>query len=91
MANWTHTLPIKHLITEDDSPENVKFVSKELHRLLEEFRLKEYPDDEELEQISDEFHTLGYVEEQPTGRWFNNVLGELYDWGDDDHRLWLGL
>ena len=91
MANWKHRLEINDLLTEDDSPEAVKVAATKLHAMLEEFRLAHYPDDDEIEEISDNFHTLAYVDEQPSCREFNFILNELYDWGDAGHRLWCGI
>lgn len=91
VANWKHRLPVKDLLTEDDSPEATKIAATLLHTMLEEFRLAHYPEDDDIEVISDQFHTLAYVDEQPSCREFNLILSELYDWADVGHRLWCGL
>lgn len=89
MTNWKHTLKLKELFSENEDPETVRSVAREAYSRVEAFRAAYYPDDIELEEISDNFHTLGFVDERPECRHFNAALGELYDWGDDGHRLWV--
>lgn len=45
--------------------------------------------DEELEELSMEFEDLA-TEVTADVDDFDDLLSRLYDWGDSDHRLWVG-
>jgi len=89
---WRHKLRLKDLLGEDTSSEATMVAAKGMHERLEAFRFAFYPDDDDLDAISDEFHTIGFVD-GPAGvasaDEFNGVLHMLYDWADADRRLWI--
>jgi hypothetical protein len=89
---WRHKLKLKDLLGEDTSHQATAEAAVEMHKRLEEFRFAWFPDDDEIEAISDEFHTIGYVD-GPAGKAsadeFNGVMHMLYDWADTDRRLWI--
>lgn len=96
MPIWKHTLKLKDILGEDVSNQAVGFAAKTMHERLEKARLSaplnrpEF-DPAELEAISDEFHTIAFVDApagNATDTYFNQVLAALYDWADE-HRVWI--
>lgn len=89
---WKHRLQLKDLLTEEYDSAAVEAAAKGMYERLETFRLANYPQDEEIEQLSDEFHTIAYID-GPAGvadvEEFNRILNFLYDWADTDRRLWV--
>jgi len=65
----------------------VKEAAQKAHQWLEAFRTGDLAaalniDTGELEWISDEFHTLGFADDEPRCSEFDAVLERLYDWAD---------
>lgn len=89
---WDHRLELKDLLTEDDSHDAVVVAAKEMHERLEKFRIEYYPNDDDLAQISDEFHTIAFID-GPAGSAdaikFDHIMDYLYDWCDQDKRVWV--
>lgn len=93
--SWQHRLKLKDVLDVDDedlTPEVVAKSAETIHLRLEAFRLEHFPSDDDLAQISDEFHTIAFID-GPEGvadlLEFNAVLDSLYDWADFDRRLWV--
>ena len=82
---------IKSLLTEEQDSAAVARVACALQ--LERLRLRScggrWADDAEVEQVSDEFHTIGFVDgaENADLDYFNRVLDGLYDWADAERVL----
>lgn len=91
LAQWQHRLKLSDLLDNDDpTREQVGEVARQVHQRLEDFRLTYFGKDDVLDQISDEFHTIGYVDRDDADLIeFNMVLDDLYDWADRDKRLWI--
>lgn len=89
---WQHRLQLKDLLGEEIDSKAVELAATGMHERLEKFRLEHYPKDDELEQISDEFHTIAFID-GPAGAAdvaeFNSVMNYLYDWADTGRRLWI--
>jgi hypothetical protein len=89
---WRKTIRLKHLLGDDDSPENARKVAGQVAAILK--RQREYvpPEtrefDDEFSEIADE---LGELSETLDGGCadFNAILSVLYDWADDE-RVWIG-
>lgn len=92
MRPWKHRLKLKDLLGEDTSPQATEEAAKAMHERLEAFRSEHFPNDDEIEQISDEFHTIAFID-GPKGEadadYFNAVMNSLYDWADAGSRLWI--
>jgi hypothetical protein len=83
MANWKYTIDIadawKEARANKMSVQTLsKILSKEIGKLLTK---KSLVDDTELQDIQIEFDGLSEDKESDWND-FNNVMGELYDWGD---------
>lgn len=93
MAVWHATLHLKDILSDDVSYEGVRAAARAMHERLEAARVKEPLvqdrfDPDELEQVSDEFHTIGFVDAEPDLHYFNSVMASLYDWADRV-RVWV--
>ncbi len=83
---WTTTVNIKPLIGTDTSEEGAKRAGDLISSLLS-LRLlvkDHYATDQTLRNIIDGLAAVENTEE------FNGVLGDLYDWADENS-VWLGL
>lgn len=101
-SGWRCELKIKQYIDqteEAEEPDNIKMTATRLYLELEVFRINAFegkwnPDindnyeSREIEMISDQFHTIGFVDEVPSLKEFNNLLDSLYDWADYE-RVWI--
>lgn len=89
---WRHTLRLKDLLGEEDDSEATAEAAKGMHERLEAFRLRYYQGDDEIAEISDEFHTIAFID-GPAGvadvDHFNTVMNGLYDWADTGRKLWV--
>ena len=85
-VDWKRTIKLKDLLTDDETDAGVQAAAIEVHSRLEDWRKEHYPDDFDLEEISDEFHSVWYCDDDPGDRlaWFNSVLWNFYDWADDN-------
>lgn len=87
---WRTAWNLKDQISEDDSPAATASAARIIHQRLEKYRMKSWngrwAEDDEIEQISDEFHTIGFVDgdEDADAGHFNVVLNGLYDWADEE-------
>lgn len=93
MTRWVHHLKLKDIldVDEDDlSSPTTANAARLMHQRLEEFRLAEYPSDDDIAGISDEFHTIGFVDGDEAARIdeFNHVMNGLYDWADAE-KVWI--
>lgn len=96
MAAWRSRIQLKHLLDDDDlSEENVRHIACSFHKRLEAWRTRRARsrcpgrfDLDELESISDEFHSIAVMTDGGDHTWFNNVLAALYDWADAQ-RVWI--
>jgi hypothetical protein len=95
-TGWKHRLKLKDIIDKDDEPESyssetVAACAKEMHERLEAFRLKHFKNDDEIESVSDQFHTIAFID-GPAGvadvAEFDAIMNELYDWADAV-RVWI--
>jgi hypothetical protein len=105
MPIWNCTFEVKDLLSEDDSPAEVRRVALVIHERMEKEkarvqrailageRLVHNPDAmRRYADVSDEFHSVAVVTADMDGGdvdWFNGVMDELYDWADD-FRVWIG-
>jgi len=90
-AGWIINWHLRPLITDNqDATDSVTVATKarHLHERLEKLRRVScggrWSDDDEIAQVSDEFHTIGYVDRDEGAEcsYFNRVLESLYDWAD---------
>ena len=92
MRGWQHHLQLKDVLDHDDvTPAVVASAAEEIYGRLEKFRLEHYPKDDDLDSISDHFHTIAIIDgpENADVVEFNTVMNALYDWADFDKRLWV--
>lgn len=91
---WRCELKVKDLLDDQTGSPAVAAAARTLHERLEKFRAEAFggrwAKDDEIEQISDEFHTIGFVDGDAAADCdhFNAVLNGLYDWADDE-RVWV--
>jgi uncharacterized protein (DUF1786 family) len=92
-SGWRTSFHVKDLLGDEDSPAVTAMAARTLHERLEKYRIEAFngmwAEDDEIEQISDEFHTIGFVDgdENADAGHFNVVLDGLYDWADDQRVL----
>jgi hypothetical protein len=92
-SGWRVRWALKDLLVEEEDSATVARVARTMHERLEKLRVESWDgrwkDDEEIEQISDEFHTIGFVDgdESADVGHFNLVLDGLYDWADAERVL----
>lgn len=85
---WITTWQLKGLLGDEDDSATVARVARAMHERLERYRMEScggrWAADEEVAQISDEFHTIGFVDGDASAdaEYFNLVLNSLYDWAD---------
>jgi FMN phosphatase YigB (HAD superfamily) len=83
MPKWEKTLEVKDLWEKYENDEiNIEDLSKQVAKRLETL----YPGDDrwmDIQDFIDRFECVEDVEE------FDDILDELYDWGDNGHRLWI--
>jgi len=83
MANWKNKVDISSLLTdyEDDDLAPREFAHKVADK-LDALNIQ----DEDFQEIIQNFR---YINEFDSEEDAINVLSDLYDWGDVDHRLWV--
>ena len=93
MPEWKRTIELKQFLSGRTDPATQREAAQRIHEALEADRLRRCPDDEDVEQISDEFHTITIASDSDLddgcARWFNSLLESLYDWADTE-RVWIG-
>lgn len=101
MNNWKNKLNLSDIWQSGDVPESeVHLVGKEIAVRLR-MVYPDYEDDEVLYEIITAFKNLLSLEEYNSdGSWadaytpyddFNARMSDLYDWADEDKRLWIQL
>lgn len=93
MPVWKHRIQLKDVLGDDDSPEGTRAAARVMHvRLERALATAPLSSDEfdplELAGISDEFHSLGFVDHSPSVHDFNAAMNALYDWADAV-RVWV--
>lgn len=97
MIRWQHKLTLKDLFTEEEDAATVRRVAGVAYQRLELFRVEYYPCTDQTEpnsaaadlrDLTEELETISNAPDAGVD-WFNNIMDELYDWGDSGHRLWI--
>ena len=84
MANWKHEIKIGPLMEALKSGD--KAVHEGAREIAELVRAAVPQRDQRLEEILADFDSL---DEDSGDEDFNYVIDDLYDWGDEGHRLWV--
>lgn len=91
MANWKHTLNLK---VEWEQADEDKITVQQLASIVAAKLSKIDFKDEDVNYDRDEFvdELEGFSEDlTATKNDFDNVWERLYDWADDEHRLWIEI
>lgn len=89
MGRWRKTIKLKDLLSEDDSPENVRRVAAKVTA-----RLKREPEydpfgDDVFSDVVERMNDIAKSDMAGCGcDRFNDVLADLYDWADAE-RVWI--
>ena len=98
MADWKHTIDVSYFYHDD-----VLSVRRKGILLAGELRKKVLPwyeQDDDLKDMIEAFQDIPDVGEMCDGEpasqsdvegEFNMVMHDLYDWADQDHRLWINV
>ena len=85
MANWKKKLVLRDLSEKHDNEEmTASQVGKEVSKRLAEI----YPENERNPDIHCFINRFDDVKDEDE---FDDIMTELYDWGDADHRLWVAM
>lgn len=80
MSNWKTNLDLKDVWTAHDEE---RMTTSEVAAAVSERLAEQFPEDDEIEAIVEQFQAVEDVEE------FNNAMSDLYDWADEA-RCWIG-
>lgn len=82
LMNWIHRIKLKHLFTEDESPESVRAAMAKIADTLDTAPAFSYFNTKPFRKIpdgDDVFRPIDYA---------NRLIAGLYDYADD-HRIWI--
>lgn len=85
MANWQYKISIKSVHDLFDGEDNIERVGAAMATRLRDSkpRFLLYPDREFLERLAKRFDVVEDVDR------YDQLLDNLYDWGDADHKCWI--
>lgn len=83
---WKHKISITGF--QESDPNDFAKLARVTYDALEDIQ-DAYPDDIQLDEIRDYFHTIGFVESGGALEDFDDALNYLYNWGDLGKRLWV--
>jgi uncharacterized protein YpuA (DUF1002 family) len=89
MADWKTKLDIKE---EWEQREKDEITNQQLCKAIAA-KLKMnrfFKKDEDLQEIAEDFENFEDNDDGDSDELFNDLMSQLYDYGDEDHRIWVG-
>jgi len=91
---WKYKIEIKHFLENDNADptivgEKIANVLRRKFRQMVDWKNEKHYD-EELEEIVEFFENVTGYDGCTATEELDNRLDQLYDWGDADHKCWIG-
>lgn len=86
MANWKHRLDVSDIFHNDDMP-----LIKKRDAIVARLKVGPWVPTEEEDPFDNFICLVDELAEVEDEQSFNEVWASVYDWADEDHRLWLNV